>query len=130
MDGEDDAPAYLSARKRVRHSGDLTLRPASPWTSAVHALLKHLEAVGFAGSPRVVGAGVDAEGWETIQFVAGHATAKRVWSEESIYELGQLLRHLHRSTATFRAPPQAIWQESFLRSTGAGAIISHGDVAP
>ena len=130
MDREDSAPAYLSTRKRVRHSGDLTLRPVSPWTTAVHALLKHLEAVGFAGSPRVVGAGVDADGWETLQFVAGHATATRVWSEEGIHELGQLLRRLHRATATFRAPSHAVWQESFLRSAGAGAIISHGDVAP
>jgi hypothetical protein len=108
----------------------MTLRPVSPWTTAVHALLKHLEAVGFAGSPRVVGTGVDADGWETLQFVAGQATATRVWSEEGIHELGQLLRRLHRATATFRAPSHAVWQESFLRSAGAGAIISHGDVAP
>jgi Ser/Thr protein kinase RdoA (MazF antagonist) len=130
MDGEDDAPAYLSARKRVRHSGDVTLRPAAPWTTSVHAWLKHLEAVGFAGSPRIVGTGVDAEGWETLQFVVGQATATRVWSEEGIYELGQLLRRLHQATATFRAPSHAVWQESFLRSAGVGAIISHGDVAP
>jgi hypothetical protein len=35
------------------------LRPARPWTSAVHALLRHLERAGFAGSPRVVGDGYD-----------------------------------------------------------------------
>jgi hypothetical protein len=130
MDPEDDAPAYLSTRKQVRHSGDVTLRPVAPWTSAVHALLKHLEAVGFAGSPRVVGAGVGADGWETLQFVAGQAAASRVWSGEGIHELGQLLRRLHRATATYRAPPQAVWQKSFLRSTGTGTIISHCDVAP
>ncbi|GIH73865.1 hypothetical protein Plo01_02940 [Planobispora longispora] len=31
------------------------LRPAGPWTPAAHALLHHLERVGFTGSPRVVG---------------------------------------------------------------------------
>jgi hypothetical protein len=34
----------------VRH-GDTILRPAQPWTPTIHALLRHLEAVGFAGAP-------------------------------------------------------------------------------
>ena len=38
----------------LRH-GDTVLRPAGPWTPAVHALLIHLENAGFTGSPRVVG---------------------------------------------------------------------------
>ncbi|HEX3753398.1 MAG TPA: hypothetical protein VHW06_22725 [Streptosporangiaceae bacterium] len=44
---------------RVSRRGPHMLRPARPWTSAVHALLRHLERAGFAGSPRVVGDGYD-----------------------------------------------------------------------
>jgi hypothetical protein len=130
MKREDDTPAYLSLRKRVQRAGDTTLRPAAPWTTAVHDLLRHLEAAGFAGSPRVIGSGIDAEGRETLQFVAGEVTSARVWSEEGIHQLGRLLRELHRATASFRPSPRAAWQESFLRSTGAEAIVSHGDVGP
>jgi hypothetical protein len=37
----------------IRH-GTTILRPAGPWTPAVHALLRHLEQVGYPASPRVV----------------------------------------------------------------------------
>jgi len=35
--------------------GDTVRRPAAPWTPAVHALLDHLQAVGFRGAPRAHG---------------------------------------------------------------------------
>jgi hypothetical protein len=120
----------LSARKRVHRSGTMTRRPSAPWTPAVHALLRHLETVGFAGSPRVVGAGIDPEGREMVEFVAGDVARDRIWSEQGIHELGRLLRDLHQATASFQSPPQALWQESFLRSSGPETVISHGDVAP
>ena len=43
----------------VRHD-DTILRAVQPWTPTIHALLRHLEAVGFTGAPRVVGDGYDA----------------------------------------------------------------------
>ena len=42
----------VSLSYAIRH-GDTILRPAGPWTPAVHALLRHLEEVGFPASPRV-----------------------------------------------------------------------------
>ena len=35
--------------------GDTVRRKTGPWTQAVHALLCHLERVGFDGAPRVLG---------------------------------------------------------------------------
>jgi hypothetical protein len=67
----------LSERKQVHRSGNLTVRPSAPWTSAVHALLRHLETVGFAGSPRVVGTGIDPAGREMVEFVAGDVVVER-----------------------------------------------------
>jgi Phosphotransferase enzyme family len=127
---EDDAPEYLSERKRVQRAGDAMLRPAAPWTPAVHALLRHLEMVGFAGAPRVVGAGIDRTGQEMVEFVPGDVAHDRIWSEEGVHQLGRMLRDLHEAAASFRPPPQAVWQNSFLRSSGPGTVISHGDVAP
>ena len=35
--------------------GDTVRRTTGPWTPAVHALLRHLEARGFDAAPRVLG---------------------------------------------------------------------------
>jgi hypothetical protein len=45
-------------RTVVHRRGGAVIRDAGPWTPAVHSLLRHLEAVGFAGAPRLVGSGM------------------------------------------------------------------------
>ncbi len=35
--------------------GDTIRRPVNRWTAAIHSLLRHLEDVGFQGTPRVHG---------------------------------------------------------------------------
>ena len=62
-------PAPDGQPSRVFRRGDTVLRPAGPWTPAVHALLRHLERAGFAGSPRVVGDGYDGQGREVLTFI-------------------------------------------------------------
>lgn len=49
--------------------GDTVRRPASTSTPAVHALLRHLEARGFGGAPRVVG--MDGLGREILTYLPG-----------------------------------------------------------
>jgi hypothetical protein len=71
----------------------------------VHALLRHLEAVGFAGAPRVVGSGFDAEGRETLSYVEGEFVHPGPWTLDGAASVGVLLRQLHTATASFRAPP-------------------------
>lgn len=46
-------------------------RDAGPWTPAVHALLRHLEYVGFEGAPRVIG--FDDSGREVLTYLEGDA---------------------------------------------------------
>jgi len=53
----------------VAKVGDTVRRNAGPWTPAVHALLRHLEAVGFDGAPRVLG--IDGQGREVLSYVPG-----------------------------------------------------------
>jgi hypothetical protein len=78
----------------LRH-GDTVLRPAGPWTPAVHALLIHLENAGFTGSPRVIGDGYDGHGREVLTYIPGDIVDPHAWSDEGIWHVGRLLRDLH-----------------------------------
>ncbi|WP_336206987.1 hypothetical protein [Nonomuraea sp. LPB2021202275-12-8] len=57
------------AHRRVVRIGDTVRRPVQPWTPAVHALLRHLQAVAFPYSPRVLG--IDEEGREVLTYLEG-----------------------------------------------------------
>ena len=113
----------------IRH-GDTILRPAGPWTPAVHALLRHLEQAGFPGSPRVVGDGYDDQGREVLTYIQGQIAHPHPYTDEAIFQVGRLLRALHDATASFQPPPQAVWQPWSLRSRAPDAVISHGNVGP
>ena len=59
-------------------AGGTVRRPAGPWTPAVHALLRHLEARGFAGAPRVLG--LDEQGREILTYLPGETVGTaRPW---------------------------------------------------
>lgn len=113
----------------LRH-GDTVLRPAGPWTATVHALLNHLERVGFTGSPCVVGDGYDDQGREVVTYLEGEFVHPYAWSDEGVWRAGRLLRELHDATATFRPPPNAIWCPWPFHGDGPDAIISHRDAGP
>lgn len=58
----------------VVRKGDTVRRPLSPNSPLVHALLRHLESVGFAGAPRFLG--IDAAGREVLTFVPGEVPVR------------------------------------------------------
>jgi hypothetical protein len=113
----------------VRH-GDTVLRPAGPWTATVHALLNHLEKVGFTGSPCVVGDGYDDQGREVVTYIDGDFVHPHAWSDEGVWRAGRLLRDLHDATATFQPPANAVWRPWPFASDAPDAIISHRDAGP
>ncbi len=124
-------PKSLFHPVTVQRLGEMVLRDAGPWTPTVHSLLRHLEQVGFAGAPRVVGTGFDSDGRETITFVEGEFLERGPWSLEAIATIGQLLRDLHTATASFRPPQDAVWWAWFGRSLGGPAhCFGHCDVGP
>ncbi|HZT67507.1 MAG TPA: aminoglycoside phosphotransferase family protein [Acidimicrobiales bacterium] len=127
---EEAHAGVTAAPSRVTITEGVVLRPAGPWTPAVHALLRHLEKVGFAAAPRVVGEGEDGHGNETVSYIEGEFVHPRAWSDEGIVELGRLLRRLHDSVAGFVPPPDAAWQPWFTRCERPGSIIGHGDLGP
>jgi Phosphotransferase enzyme family len=115
----------------VHRRGGVVVRSSGPWTPAVHALLRHLEAAAFAGAPRVVGSGFDAEGRETLTFIAGEFTQPGPWSLEGAAGVGRLLRDLHEATASFAPPPDARWKPWHTRALGGPRrVISHCDTGP
>ncbi|OIJ85018.1 hypothetical protein BIV23_44840 [Streptomyces monashensis] len=53
----------------VRRGGQV-LRPLGPWSTTVHAYLRHLESAGFTGAPRFHG--VEGER-EVLSYIEGEA---------------------------------------------------------
>jgi hypothetical protein len=98
-------------------------KTAGPWTPAVFALLRHLEAAGFGGAPRVAGDGYG--------FVPGESPHPHAWSDEAVGGVGALLRRLHDATAGFVPPAGAVWQANWLRDLGGDDIVfGHCDTGP
>jgi Phosphotransferase enzyme family len=132
--GEEDEPADLplagGGRTAVVRRGGTVLRQTGPWAPSVHALLRHLERVGFIGAPRVVGQGFDRRGREVLSYVEGEIIAPAPWSDEAIAQLGRLIRRLHDATASFRPPQPGLWRPWFGRAVGTPDIIGHCDPAP
>ncbi len=134
IDGEGSARyevlrAWDNVRgKEVLREGNVIHRRTGPWASTVHSLLRHLEAVGFAGAPKVVNPGFDAQGIETLTFIEGQFMHPGPWTLEGAAGVGRLLRDLHDATASFRPPTDATWHSWFGRDLGSRTrVIGHCD---
>lgn len=111
---------------------DTVRRAAGPWTPSVHALLRHLEAAGFPGSPRALG--FDEQGREVLSLLPGETVGTaRPWppwthSDEALCQVARWLRHFHTAVADFIPPDNAIWREG--GTWRLGLIMGHNDAAP
>jgi aminoglycoside phosphotransferase (APT) family kinase protein len=78
--------------------GDTVRRPTGPHAPFVHRLLRHLEAVGFDGAPRLLG--VDEHGREVLSFLPGWVPPNLDrFDDDVLAAAAQLLRRLHDATA-------------------------------
>jgi hypothetical protein len=131
FDPDEEVALGGGGRTVVHRHGHVVLREAGPWSATVLALLRHLEQVGFVGSPRVVGAGFDAQSREMLSYIEGEFTHPGPWTVEGAAAVGRLLRDLHMATATYRPAPAARWRPWFGRDLGGPVrVIGHCDVAP
>ncbi|MEO3873986.1 aminoglycoside phosphotransferase family protein [Nonomuraea sp. B12E4] len=107
--------------------GDTVRRPASTSTPAVHALLRHLEAVGFEGAPRVLG--MDGLGREILTFVPG-ISGLRVESvaDGALAGIAALLREYHDATVGF--PLTSGGWGGGSNDDRAPEVIGHCDLTP
>ncbi|GLY86627.1 aminoglycoside phosphotransferase family protein [Actinoallomurus iriomotensis] len=120
-----DAP-----HRRVVRLGDTVRRPTHPWTPAVHALLGHLEQVGFPYSPRLLG--IDEEGREVLTYLDGESGPDgwvKVVDDAGLKTFARLLREYHDAVAGFRPPDELTWFTGE-RGLGDDEVICHGDFGP
>ncbi len=112
--------------------GDTVRRPVGPWTPSVHALLHHLEQVGFDRAPRALGS--DEHGREILSYLPGETIGvRRPWpewahSDDALVQVAGWLRDYHSAVADFRPPDDATWREG--GTWEPGLIIGHNDAAP
>ncbi|KOR90253.1 aminoglycoside phosphotransferase family protein [Paenibacillus solani] len=108
-----------------------TVRRNAESNPFVHELLKHLEEVGFAHSPRFIG--IDEKGREILSYLDGIVSGndypevdRYMWSDEVLAELAKLLRSYHDATIGFTPSVASINQypESSLHE-----VICHNDAA-
>jgi Phosphotransferase enzyme family len=104
--------------------GDTVRRATGPWTPAVHALLRHLESVGFDAAPRVLG--TDDRGREILTYVRGVGPS---WSDAELEATARLVRAYHDATESFVPPEDADWQV-MVGAPQEGDVICHNDLSP
>ena len=111
----------------VSRVGDTVRRPRRPTSAATHALLRHLERVGFQGAPRYLG--VDARGREVLSYIPGEAVIPpyQPWafSDRALASVAELLRSYHRAVTGFD-PAGYDWQDSIPAAFRRG-LVSHND---
>jgi hypothetical protein len=116
--------------------GETVRRPSGGWTPAVHALLNHLESVGFPGSPRVHG--IDDSDREVLGFVPGEvgtltaADPLPEWfrSPDACWAIGRWIRDFQSAQAGFVADATKPWRRAPGSSLEAGQVVVHHDVSP
>lgn len=95
------------------------------------SLLTYLATVGFPASPRPIGDGLAPDGREMLKFIEGVNPQPQPWSNEAVYEIGELLRTLHDVTSKWTPPDDACWRPWFIRELeGKRRVIGHGDLGP
>ena len=108
--------------------GDTVRRPQRSWSAATHALLLHLEAVGFDGAPRFLG--VDERGREVLGYIPGTAVVEPYpdWAltDEALVTVAVLLRAYHDAASTFDPLPHS-WAPP-LPAEFVEDIVTHNDV--
>lgn len=116
----------------VFRAGDTMRRPMTPWSPAVHGLLRHLEAKGFAAAPQVLG--TDAAGNEMLSFIPGTTATGRpfpeqLWADSVLVQVGHLLRQYHDAVADYRPAPDSVWRYG-QGGCAEGEIVCHNDLGP
>lgn len=114
-------------RGLVVRVGDTVRRPQAARSPAVHALLRHLEHVGFEGAPRYLGQ--DEYGREVLSYVEGDAATAPYppWAltDSALVSVAELLRRYHEAVRSFR-PSSYVWPTT-VPSAYRADLVTHND---
>ncbi len=114
--------------------GDTVRRPRQKSSERVAAYLRHLEAVGFAGSPRYLG--VDAQGRDVLTFLDGDVPGAPVepWAaaDDVLPGVARLVRRLHDAGEGYVGAPRPVdpGRPQPLFPEGEPRIFAQRDVTP
>lgn len=115
-DVEHEVPLEGGAIAEVVRVGDTVRRSTGPWTPEVHALLRHLEAVGCDLAPRLLG--VDERGREILTYLPGTTIDDHhldlLELDETLVRAGAFVAELHAA----------------LPCHADGTMTLHGDLGP
>jgi hypothetical protein len=124
---EIELPGGTANRGLVLRVGDTVRRPSPPGAQGVHALLRHLETVGFEGAPRYHGE--DEHGREVLGYVDGDVpiAPHPAWAltDDALISVAVLLRRYHEAVQSFDATPYE-WPTT-VPSPYRGALVTHND---
>jgi hypothetical protein len=116
-----------SNRGLVVKLGGTVRRPRSRGNAAVHALLRHLEDVGFDGAPRYLG--LDDAGREVLSYLEGDVpiAPHPGWAltDDALASVGDLLRRYHDAVRSFD-PSRYAWG-SAVPADWRGRVVLHND---
>ena len=119
--------------------GDTVRRPAGPHSPLVHALLTHLESVGFEGAPRFLG--IDGSGREVLSYIDGEVAGRPrppwIADETRLASVGRLVRAYDDAAASFTPAPEALASTEPAQPPGIPPapayppeLIGHVDITP
>ncbi|WP_369392992.1 phosphotransferase [Streptomyces sp. CG1] len=110
--------------------GDTVRREPGRASDAMLSVLRHLESVGFAGAPRVLGQ--DDRGRRVLSYVHGDVALPpyQPWAADDslLTSVATLLRDYHRAVADYRPPPGIRWPTR-APADQRGALVGHLDVS-
>jgi len=107
--------------------GDTVRRPQTQAGPAIHALLEHLERVGFDGAPRYLGD--DEQGREILTYVEGQVpiAPHPAWAltDDALVSVAELLRRYHAAVRSFDGH-RHVWLSEVPPAHRSG-LVTHND---
>src|SRR3954454_1440437 len=114
-------------RGLVLRVGDTVRRPQPALADGVHALLNHLQRVGFDGAPRHLGQ--DERGRDVLSYVDGDVPVAPhpSWAltDDALASVAALLGRYHRAVRSFDPTPYE-WPTT-VPSPYQGGVVTHND---
>ena len=120
-----------NTQAEVVRVGNTVRRPTGKWTPGVHALLQHLDSVGYDGAPKL--RGVDEQGREILSYVSGTVVwpdhFSLVQTDAALAEIAGVIWRYHDAVAGFPYK-RFTWSDRGADPRGPHEVLCHNDLAP